>query len=240
MSAEPIKSNVTFPLKEKESMEKVVAVQSQVLESKVPEAKPLVIMTEHDAYISERMKDQPQTLADIEVVTKEEKLGIHRLSLPDYFEQFSYDCTVGTSCTIHGWTVKKVQFGLDYEMDRWEQSKRGKYVFRWLNKNKRALDASINIKGWYLVNRTVFSDAPKILFSVSGAVEAGDSILGFMPVSKALKLRTKPSEESIDRVSTEETKHEGHPAFYKAKLSPERVDGDDYAPPDALQEGRNF
>ena len=201
---------------------------------------PLTIMTEHDAYISERMKDQPQVLDEIEVTMKEEKLGIHRLSLPDFFEPFSYDCTIGVSCSHHSWIKKKVLYNLDKEMDRWEQTKRGKYVFRWLNKNKRALDFSINVRGWYLVNRSFFKDSPKILFSINGGVENGDSILGFMPVQKALAIRNKPSQESQDRVLSEEKKHEGHPAFYKAKLDSEKTEGDDFAPSGALQEDRDF
>lgn len=214
--------------------------QKESLPIKESESKPLTIMTESDAYISERIKGQPQSLSEIELVTKEERLGIHRLSLPDYFEPFSYDCTIGLSCKCHGWIEKKVMYGLDKEMIRWEQSKRGKYVFRWLNKVKRALDFSINVRGWYVVSKGYFHDAPKILFSVNGGVENGDSILGFMPVSKALAIRNKPNQESDNRVKSEEKKHEGHPAFYEAKLSPERAEGDDFAPSDALQEDRDF
>src|SRR3990167_3453479 len=203
-------------------------------------SRPVTIMSEHDAYISERMKAQPQTLTDIEVTTKEEKFGIHRLSLPEYFEHLSYDCTIGQSCKYHGWKLTKVVYGLDKEMDRWVQTKHGKYIFRWLNKDKRALDQSLNVKGWYLANRSFFSDVPRILFSVNGGVELGDSILGFMSVKKALDLRTKPSRESIERVKSEDKRHEGNSHFYKPKLSPERVEGDDLAPADALQEGRDF
>ena len=219
-----------------ETKEEIKPIQSNFSQTN----QPLTIMTEHDAYISERMKEQPQELSEIEVTMKEEKFGIHRLSLPDFFEPFSYDCTIGTSCSHHGWIKKKVMYGLDKEMDRWEQSKHGKFIFRWLNKNKRALDFSINVRGWYLVNRSVFGEAPKILFSINGGVENGDSILGFMPVKKALEIRERPGIESRDRVNSEEKKHEGHPAFYKAKLSPEKQDGDDFAPTDALQEGRDF
>lgn len=204
------------------------------------EERPLTIMTPNDAYISERMKSQPRVLEEIEVVAREEKTGQHRLSLPDYFEPYSYDCTMGQGCQVHGWTKEKVMYGLDMEMDRWNQTKHGKYIFRWLNKNKRALDQSINIRGWYLVNQSYFSDAPKILFSINGGVENGDSILGFMPVSKAIQIREKPSKDSLNRISSEEEKHEGHPNFYKAKIDPEHKDGDDFAPADALQEGRDF
>src|SRR3990167_9607380 len=117
------------------------------VEQKAPEldsTRPITIMSQQDAYISERMKEQPQSLTDIEVTTKEEKFGIHRLSLPEYFEHLSYDCTIGVSCKFHGWICRKVVYNLDKEMDKWEQAKHGKYIFRWLNKNKRAKDISIN------------------------------------------------------------------------------------------------
>jgi len=185
------------------------------------EIKPFTIMTESDAYISERMKDQPQKLSSINVETKDERLGIHRLSLPDYFEQFSHECTIGISCPFHGWKQETVKYDLDKEMPRWIQTKHGKYVFRWLSKNKRALDFAINVRGWYLVNRSLFEEAPKILFSVNGGIENGDSILGFMPFEKAQAIRNRPIQESLDRVLSEGKKHEGHPNFYKADLSPE-------------------
>jgi hypothetical protein len=202
---------------------------------------PLTIMTEKDAYIAERMKEQPKSFEDLDIKVTEEKDGIHRLSLPDFFEPLSYDCTRGLGCKDHGWVKEEVNYGLDKKMDRWVQMKRGKYVFRWLNKNPRALDQNINVRGWYLVNQSFseFSKAPKILFSVSGGVQNGDSILAFMPIQKALALREKPSKESQDHVKSLETKHEGHPNFYKAKISPDK-DGEDFAPADARQEGRDF
>ena len=202
--------------------------------------RPLTIMTENDAYISERIKSQPSDITQVEVSTKEETLGIHRLSLPDYFEQFSYDCTVGVSCIHHGWVKRRITYGLNMEMDRWEQTKHGKFVFRWLSKIKRALDTAINVRGWYIVNRSYFPESPRILFSANGGVENGDSILGFMSVKKAIEIRNKPSQDSLNRVRSEEGKHEGHPNFYKAKIDSERTDGDDFAPPDARQEGRDF
>lgn len=204
------------------------------------EERPVQIMTEKDSYISARIKAQPKSLDDLEVTTREEKLGIHRLSLPDFFEAYSYDCTRGISCEVHGWTKRKVSYGLNMEMDRWEQSKHGKYIFRWLNSNPKALDPNIDVSGWAIVNETLFPDCPRIHFSVSGGVRNGDSILGVMPVAKALAMRAKPSQSSIDRVKSESEKHENHPNFYKAKLDSERFDGDDFAPADAVQEGRDF
>lgn len=224
--------------KEKEIKEPVKIAPKVNLPQEV--TKPITIMTEGDAYITERMKSQPQTLEDIVYTPREERVGIHRLSLPEFFEQYSYDCTMGQSCGCHGWVKNEVSYGLQMKMDRWEQSKRGKYIFRWLSKNKRALDLSLNVKDWLLVNRNYFPEAPKILFSINGGVENGDAILGFMPVEKALFLRNKPIKDSQDRVTSEARKHENNPNFYKAKLDPEKRDGDDFAPADARQEGRDF
>lgn len=217
----------------------------KVTKSAVPEtstAAPLTIMSSQDAYISERMKSQPNSISEIEAAPQEEKTGIHRLSLPEFFEHLSYDCTRGNSCAEHGWVKREITYGLDLKMHRWEQTKRGKFIFRWLSKNKRALDQSMNVKDWFLVNRDFadFEKAPRILFSINGGVENGDSILGFMPVAKALYLRNKPSKDSQNRVQSEETKHESHPNFYKAKLDSEQANGDDFASADARQEGRDF
>jgi hypothetical protein len=204
------------------------------------DVRPLTIMTEGDAYISERMKTQPKNLTEIEVIPKEDKTGLHRLSLPDFFEQYSFDCTAGIACIHHGWAKREVMFGLEMKMDRWEQTRRGKYVFRWLSKNKRSLDQSLNVKDWYLVNRSFFPEAPKILFSINGGIENGDAILGFMPVTKAIEIRSKPARDSQDRVHSEENKHETDPNFYKAKIDSERVTGDDFQASDAVQENRDF
>ncbi len=222
-----------------ESPKSTVIEKEEVREK---EDRPLTIMTEGDAYISERMKAQPRALEEIEVVTHEDRLGIHRLSLPEYFEPFSYDCTRGISCKAHGWVKDRVIYGLNMEMDRWNQTKNGKYVFRWVSKKKRALDEAINVRGWYLVNRSFsdFNEAPKILFSANGGVENGDSILGFMSIKKAISMREKPAKDSQDRVNSEAKKHEGHPNFYEAKLDSERVEGEDFAPKGAFQEGRDF
>lgn len=194
-------------------------IENKVQQPFIPEqTRPFTIMTENDAYIAERMKGQPQSISDIEVTTNEEKMGVHRLSLPDYFEEFSNDCTTSIACSKHGWKVEKVAYGYDKTMDRYVQTKHGKYIFKWLSKNKRALDRSINVAGWYLVNRSFFPEAPSILFGVNGGVEEGDAILGFMSVQKALAIRNKPAKESHDRVHSVNTAHEGNPNFYKAKL----------------------
>lgn len=204
------------------------------------ESRPVTLVSEHDAYIAERIKEQPRTLAEVESeISVAEKDGIHRLSLPDFFEPMSYDCTRGIGCEYHAWHKTEVMYGLDKKMDRWEQAKRGKFIFRWLNKNKRALDHNLNVRGWKIVSKFYFEEAPKTLFSVSGGVENGDSILAFMSVSKATSMREKPSKDSQDRINSVEKQYEGHQNFYKAKLSPDK-EGVDDAPADAYQEGRDF
>ena len=208
--------------------------------SEARDSKPMKILTEKDAYLSEVIDSQPSNLADIDVTPKERDLNIHRLALPEFFEQYSYDCTRGITCEHHGWTQIDVHYSIEHAMKQWKQTKFGKYVFRWFLNKKRSIDEAKNLHGWYLVNQTLFSDAPRILFSINGSLEEGDNILGFMPVEKALRKRNRPSEISVGKMNSEKEKFEDNPNFYKAKLSPEKVEGDDYAPPDALQEGRDF
>lgn len=73
-----------------------------------------------------------------------------------------------------------------------------RFGFRWLNKKKRAIDDAI-IKGWVLVNRTLFPDVAKEakhLFSTSGAVEKGDALLACIALHIAESIRKAPSEKS--------------------------------------------
>lgn len=174
------------------------------------ETPPLQVLSGEDSYIQQRMLSQPKTLEEVKarVVSREE--GRHRLSLPDYFEKLSYDCA----------------------------KYRGDYVFRWLSKNKRSLDHNLNVNHWLLVNRFFFPDAPKHLFSASGGVEEGDSILAFMGASQALEIRKSPSQTSHERVHSHLTKHERDDRFYQAKLSPEEER--DEVVSGSLQEGRDF
>ena len=222
---------MTPPKVENKSNEPIIETKENV---------PVRILTEQDAFLSEVMENQPQSLADIKVTPIDKEIGIHRLSLPEYFEPFSYDCTRGIKCRHHGWIIEEVHYDLEHTMKRWKQSKFGKYVFRWLLNHKRSIGEAKNIHGWLLVNRTLFSDAPKILFSINGAVEEGDCILAFMPAEMALEKRGLPSEKSMSKIKSEEERFKGNPNFYEAKLSPEKTLGDDYAPSDALQEGRDF
>jgi len=200
--------------------------ETKIVEKPIEEIRPTVIMTNQDAYIHERMKGQPETLDDVRNIKVEAPdQDKGRLDLPEYFKKFSFDHT------------------------------KGEFIFYWLNKDKRAIDRGINVRGWLLVNRRYFPDAPKFLFSANGGVEFGDSILVFMQVKKALALREAPGMKSRELVQTRTTEvekgtpdkggrrqmgHEDDPNYYAPKLSSpaggEETTSPDYVPPGAVQE----
>lgn len=96
-----------------------------------------------------------------------------------------------------------------------------KYVFHWIMKTPRAISEACDIKGWVLVNRTHFSDLPNHLFSVTGSIERGDLILGFMKASKAEKYRSDVALKSREAVKSRIGAHKGNPDFYVPKDSSE-------------------
>lgn len=226
--------------------EPISEVLAQPKGSKKPDAeesKPVVVMTELDSIISESLKTQESSLDDIEVkVLKPEPNGLHRMSLPIFFEEFSYDCTRGETCRTHR---------------RDEKSKiinPGKFIFRWILKDKRSFDHAKNVRNWRFVNRNLFSGAPRNLFSVSGAIEEGDSLLAFMPVAQALELRNYPARRSQDMLRSRITPDKKRPKrvlmtgnpegenYYQPNLAAEEAeDGEGVAAqPGALEEGRDF
>ena len=188
---------------------------------------PSVIVTqlsELDSYIVQRQRGQPKTLAEVEArVQRLENLNRdrHRLTLPDYFEQKSYD---------H------------------EASK--PFVFRWLFKEKKAIDRALNDIGWTLVNRTYFPDAPEYLFTANGGIEVGDSILAFMPAKRALAIRLEPSRRSQQKLNSRMTKVEqdyvlmtGNPTderVYKPDMGAEERETAPASVGGELTEGRDF
>lgn len=173
-----------------------VSNQENATDNRVKESQPVVVLSEQDSYIREMIQSQPSDLAEVSVTRVDdlEKVGFHRLSLPDYFERISYDCTRGDSCTSH----KKRRVDMGIVLWKTEILNRGKYVFRWVNKNKRALDSARNVRQWNFVNRFLFPDAPKELFRASGALEEGDAVLMFMTAERATKLREIPGQHSND------------------------------------------
>ena len=106
-----------------------------------------------------------------------------------------------------------------------------KYSFRWVNKSKSWIDRAINVRGWLIVNRVLFSDMPKHYFTANGTVENGDAILCFMPMEQAEKMRQEPQIKSRDLVRNlpmeqwKKTGGEDSP-FYKPTLGQEEKDGE--------------
>ena len=105
-----------------------------------------------------------------------------------------------------------------------------KYAFRWVNKKKDWIDRAIYVRGWLIVNRVLFNDMPKALFTANGTVENGDAILCFMPMEQAESLRQKPIRESTERVRNlpmEQWKNKGEDSpFYKPSLGQEEKEGE--------------
>ena len=105
-----------------------------------------------------------------------------------------------------------------------------KYAFRWVNKKKDWIDRAISVRRWLIVNRALFSDMPKYLFTANGTIENGDTILCFMPTAEAERLRREPAEISTARVKDLpmekwKDKREDSP-FYKPDLTSSEKDGE--------------
>ena len=216
-----------------------VEEKSSVQEETVPQqpseaVKPLVIMSELDSYISEQIKSQPSTLDG--AVQRFEQIsaapGRHRLVLPEFFERLSHDCSWGQDCPQH---VNGTQ---------------GPWVFRWLFKEKRAIDHARNVVGWMLVNRAYFPQAPRLLFTANGGVEIGDGILAFIPAKKALELREAPGKRSRDRIESQMTpvgpdytmmtNNPKDDRVYQPDLGPESQETSEATVPGVFVEGRDF
>ena len=159
--------------------------------------KPTVIMTQIDSYLHEVIQSQPKEIEDAvsHVLSLSEDTGLHRLSLPEYFEKMSYDCTRGSTCSYHTKDSKG------------QVINHGKFVFRWILKDKRAIDHAKTIRGWVIVSRVLseFRESPHTLFSANGGVEIGDTLLMVMPIDRAMKLRRFPSQLSQERLKGQMT-----------------------------------
>lgn len=105
-----------------------------------------------------------------------------------------------------------------------------KYAFRWVNKKKDWIDRAIHVRRWLIVNRMLFSDMPKYLFTANGTIENGDTILCFMPMEQAESMRREPGRISSERVKDlpmEQWKKKGEDSpFYKPTLGQEEKDGE--------------
>lgn len=131
----------------------------------------LVLMTQVDAHIHERMKGQPKSIEEVEAtVGKDFTAPQHVLVLPRAIKTYEKD-----------------------------------FTFRWINKNKRAVDHALDVVGWVFVNPTLF---PKLyknfkhLFTANGSIERGDAILAFMSRKRAEELRALPASRSRERVES--------------------------------------
>lgn len=126
-----------------------------------------------------------------------------------------------------------------------------RFTFRWVNKKKRAVDDA-KIKGWVIVNRVLFSDVAreaKHLFSTSGAIERGDTILMFMSKKIAEQIRKAPGEKSNQMLKTvklykteKEEKLPSPPPDKSGLFTPDNTGEkeDDKGQGLGLQEGRDF
>ena len=85
---------------------------------------------------------------------------------------------------------------LPKEVKRYEDN----YVFRWINKNPRAISRALDVIGWTLVNRVFFKDISNHLFTANGSIERGECILTFMPRKQAEEIRAAPGKLSRERV----------------------------------------
>lgn len=115
-----------------------------------------------------------------------------------------------------------------------------KFSFRWINKHKRAIDEAY-VKGWVLVNKALFPDVEKHLFTTSGGIEEGDVILGFMSANKAEAIRTAPGIKSNRLMASNPMISEKTPKLNKGQSGfyiPEDSGSDKEE--EGYQEGRDF
>lgn len=221
--------------------QKVGEVRKPEPESPVADPKPTVIMTEVDSYVHERMRGQPQSIDEVRSDEGSQEQTVSRLQLPRELEPYSYDCSRGADCRAHQRDPKSGKVG-----------HHGEFVFRWTWKEKRSIDYAMNVRGWVFVNRTHFPDLPRYLFSSTGGIEVGDSILMFMSVKKALALRVAAGQKSLEMIRSRmsPTKKPGEvimtgepdsPQYYMPD-APAEVGGEgtDQVGPTAIQQGRDF
>ena len=207
----------------------------------VPESQKItatVIMSEEDAYITERVASQPATLDEVRKVVVYTDSTKNRLSLPPYFERFSHDCTVGQECLVHAWKR-------DDATNRWSYGNKGEFIFRWVKKVKRAIDHAMNVQGWLFVNQRYFPDAPDHLFSANRGVELGDVVLFFLPAKQALALRAVPGRKSNEALKARLTTTRAGDVVMTGNLDNDKFyvpegGGEEDESSAGVQEGRDF
>lgn len=106
------------PTKKAEKKEEATPAVAEVIERKEPVERnqPQVLVSSTDAYIFDRMKGQPKSLADIDVqIVTERKPGQHRLSLPNellpYDDKYTFRWVykakraIDEACDVKGWVL---------------------------------------------------------------------------------------------------------------------------------------
>lgn len=101
-----------------------------------------------------------------------------------------------------------------------------KYAFHWIFKKEQAISEACDVKGWVIVNKTHFPELPNHLFSVTGCIERGDLLLGFMKLERAERMRAEPGIRSREEIKARLGAHKGNPDFYVPSAAGEDTDGD--------------
>lgn len=168
-----------------------------VVEEKKPEVKedprPAVLLSNSDAYIYDRLKEQPKTLDEVKIIDRKFEERGNQLKLPK-------------------------------EVD--DLFKKKGFTARWVMKNPRAIATALDVRKWVIVNKVLFPDLPKHLFTANGTIELGDLILMFMPENDAKILRELPgklSTEKLKRLPVEKWKDDpSGERYFKPTLSAEK------------------
>lgn|SRR3990167_1986765 len=113
--------------------------------------------------------------------------------------------------------IDKHRLSLPKELDQFLRT----YAFHWIFKVERSISEACDLKGWVIANQTHFPELPKHLFSVTGCIERGDMILGFMKLEKAERMRKEPGIKSREAIKSRIGAHKGNPDFYVPKDSSE-------------------
>ena len=187
--AVPVMETPSVPEQVKEVIEEVKEpIKVEISKpNPVESAEPVVLVSEMDAYIHERMKGQPHTMADIDAKV-----------MKNYDEPQSI-------------------LEIPKELKKLED----KYSFCWVSKKKRSIDEYIDVLEFSFVNRALFQNLPKHLFTANGSIERGDLILAFLPKAQAELLRNRPGEISREKVKStlvqnlDNWKDTGDDKFYK-------------------------
>ena len=155
--------------------------------------------------IKDQKPSQDETSRENRILLSDMDAHIHdrMKAQPKNIEEIDLKVEESRDPSVHRLTLPK-------EIQKFER----RFVFRWLMKHKQALDYSCDVRGWTLVNRSYFPDLPRHLFTVSGSVERGDSILAFMAKKKAEKIRREPGEKSTNIIKGTFEKHKGDPRYY--------------------------